>query len=215
MEAMTMEALRTPLFRPIVTMYVSIRCLQFPFLMLFDQYQSVYGVNSAVDPRFNAYGFESAAHSNVSSSTAINGAAGIANNLYPLNGPRYGLVPPGRSPSSGDTKLNGLHGAKHKRGEVDRECMLILHALLEMLIPMFLVNKFAGTRLEDLQGEIPALCKDQHGCRYLQKKLEEGEAEHRDMIFRETFGHFADLMTGKQFAQSLLFFSDCFSRSLW
>lgn len=51
--------------------------------------------------------------------------------------------------------------------------------------------------MEDLQGEIPSLCKDQHGCRYLQKKLEEGVPEHRDMIFRETFGHFADLMTGK------------------
>ena len=60
-----------------------------------------------------------------------------------------------------------------------------------------LVNRFAGTRLEDLQGEIASLCKDQHGCRYLQKKLEEGVPEHRDMIFRETFGHFAELMTGE------------------
>jgi hypothetical protein len=51
--------------------------------------------------------------------------------------------------------------------------------------------------LEDLQGEISGMCKDQHGCRYLQKKLEEGVPEHRDMIFRETFSHFADLMTGK------------------
>src|ERR1700722_10034185 len=58
------------------------------------------------------------------------------------------------------------------------------------------VNRFAGTRLEDLQAEIPSLCKDQHGCRYLQKKLEENVPEHRDMIFRETFGHFAELMTG-------------------
>jgi len=64
------------------------------------------------------------------------------------------------------------------------------------LMQCFIVNRFAGTLLEDLQGEIPALCKDQHGCRYLQKKLEEGVAEHRDMIFRETFGHFAELMTG-------------------
>ena len=62
---------------------------------------------------------------------------------------------------------------------------------------IFLVNRFAGTRLEDLQGEIASLCKDQHGCRYLQKKLEEGVAEHRDMIFRETFSHFAELMTGE------------------
>ncbi len=61
------------------------------------------------------------------------------------------------------------------------------------------VNRFAGTRLEDLAGEISNLCKDQHGCRYLQKKLEEGVPEHRDMIFRETFGHFAELMTGKYF----------------
>ena len=65
-----------------------------------------------------------------------------------------------------------------------------------IMLTLYSVNRFAGTRIEDLQGEIPALCKDQHGCRYLQKKLEEGVAEHRDMIFRETFGHFADLMTG-------------------
>jgi hypothetical protein len=57
-------------------------------------------------------------------------------------------------------------------------------------------NRFAGTRIEDLAGELSSLCKDQHGCRYLQKKLEEGLGDHRDMIFRETFAHFADLMTG-------------------
>jgi len=61
----------------------------------------------------------------------------------------------------------------------------------------WVVNRFAGTRLEDLQGEIPTLCKDQHGCRYLQKKLEEGVPEHRDIIFHETFGHLAELMIGK------------------
>jgi hypothetical protein len=59
-----------------------------------------------------------------------------------------------------------------------------------------------------LQGEIPALCKDQHGCRYLQKKLEEGSAEHRDMIFRETFGHFADLMTGMLYCSFIFSFDD-------
>ena len=48
-------------------------------------------------------------------------------------------------------------------------------------------------------GEISSLCKDQHGCSRLQKKREEGVPGHRDTIFREIFGHFADLMTGKQF----------------
>jgi len=51
-----------------------------------------------------------------------------------------------------------------------------------------------ATRIEDLQGEIYPLCKDQHGCRYLQKKLEEGVPSARDIIFKETFQHFADLM---------------------
>ena len=71
-------------------------------------------------------------------------------------------------------------------------------------VPIFSVNRFAGTRLEDLQGEIAGMCKDQHGCRYLQKKLEESVPEHRDMIFRETFSHFADLMTGKTFSNKSL-----------
>ncbi|KDN49895.1 ARM repeat-containing protein [Tilletiaria anomala UBC 951] len=64
-----------------------------------------------------------------------------------------------------------------------------------------------NTKLEDLQGDIFTLCKDQHGCRYLQKKLEEGVAAHRDMIFAETFPHFAELMTdpfGNYLCQKML-----------
>jgi hypothetical protein len=56
-------------------------------------------------------------------------------------------------------------------------------------------NRFAGLRLEDLQGDMHALCKDQFGCRYLQKKLEEKNPEYRDMIFNEIFPHFGELMT--------------------
>ncbi|KAJ7822517.1 hypothetical protein B0H14DRAFT_3470766 [Mycena olivaceomarginata] len=87
--------------------------------------------------------------------------------LYHHNGSRYGLGLPARTNSgAGNSKMNGLYGPKHKHGDMNRE-----------------FNRFARMRLEDLQGEIPALCKDQHGCWYLQKKLEEGSAEHRDMIF--------------------------------
>lgn len=67
--------------------------------------------------------------------------------------------------------------------------------LLSLIIPR-VDNRFAAMRLEELQGDILNLCKDQHGCRYLQKKLEEEVPEHRDMIFRETYGHFPELMTG-------------------
>ncbi|KAF8912896.1 ARM repeat-containing protein [Gymnopilus junonius] len=153
-----------------------------------DDYETIYGVNGGMDNTpFNAYGFESIGPNNPVGSSG-------PGNLYPAqHGSRYGLSLPGRGGAGTDSKMNGLHGPKHKRGDVDRE-----------------FNRFAGTRLEDLQGEIPALCKDQHGCRYLQKKLEEGVPEHRDMIFRETFGHFADLMTdpfGNYLCQKLLEYS--------
>ncbi|KAG8947135.1 hypothetical protein FRC04_010986 [Tulasnella sp. 424] len=102
----------------------------------------------------------------------------------------------GMSSASGDAahpKMGGLHGPKHKRSDLDRE-----------------YNRFNGTQLEDLQHDIATMCKDQHGCRYLQKKLEEGVPEHRDMIFRETYPHFAELMTdpfGNYLCQKLLEYS--------
>ena len=45
-------------------------------------------------------------------------------------------------------------------------------------------------------NEIYGLCKDQHGCRYLQKKLEEKNPQHVQMIFQETHMHVVELMTG-------------------
>ncbi|KAJ7367216.1 hypothetical protein DFH08DRAFT_1005493 [Mycena albidolilacea] len=89
-------------------------------------------------------------------------------------------LPARTNSGASDGKMNGLHGPKHKRGDMDRQ-----------------FNRFAGTCLEDLQGKIPALCKEQHGC--------------RNMIFRETFGHFADLIMtdpfGNYLCQKLLKYS--------
>ncbi|KAF4584812.1 hypothetical protein EYR38_002043 [Pleurotus pulmonarius] len=117
------------------------------------------------------------------------------------NGSRYGHSAPARPSVGGaDSKMGGLHGPKHKRGDIDRE-----------------FNRFAGTRLEDLQGEIATMCKDQYGCRFLQRKLEEGVPEHRDMIFRETFNHFPELMTdlfGNYLCQKLLEYSTDERRNL-
>ncbi|KAF8531037.1 armadillo-type protein [Gautieria morchelliformis] len=155
-------------------------------------HDAVYGMsgnnlktNSGDGTRYNNYGFDQQGRMNSAQSTGGGSTA-----LYHHHGSRYGL---GGRVVGPDSKMNGLHGPKHKRGDVDRE-----------------FNRFAGTRLEELKGEIPQLCKDQHGCRYLQKKLEESVPEHRDMIFRETFGHFADLMTdpfGNYLCQKLLEYS--------
>ncbi|KAL8947592.1 MAG: hypothetical protein Q9222_006144 [Ikaeria aurantiellina] len=71
--------------------------------------------------------------------------------------------------------------------------------------------RFNNVKLEHLQGEIYSLCKDQHGCRYLQKKLEERNPEHIRMIFLETNQHVVELMTdpfGNYLCQKLLEFSN-------
>ncbi|KAK5149370.1 hypothetical protein LTR04_007141 [Oleoguttula sp. CCFEE 6159] len=67
--------------------------------------------------------------------------------------------------------------------------------------------RFANVQLESLQGEIYGLCKDQHGCRYLQKKLEDRNPEHVQLIFLETKQHVVELMTdpfGNYLCQKLL-----------
>lgn len=69
--------------------------------------------------------------------------------------------------------------------------------------------RFSNIKLEQLQGEILGLCKDQHGCRYLQKKLEERNTEHIHVIFIETCLHVVELMTdpfGNYLCQKLLEF---------
>ena len=44
--------------------------------------------------------------------------------LYHSQGARYGLGINGR-PNGVDSKMGGLHGPKHKRGDADRECTFI------------------------------------------------------------------------------------------
>lgn len=58
-------------------------------------------------------------------------------------------------------------------------------------------SRFSNIKLESLVGEIYGLCKDQHGCRYLQKKLEDGDAENIRLIYDETHPHMIELMTGR------------------
>ena len=70
--------------------------------------------------------------------------------------------------------------------------------------------RFNNVRLEHLQGEIYGLCKDQHGCRYLQKQLEAGNPEHVHLVFLETNQHVVELMTdpfGNYLCQKLLEYS--------
>lgn len=57
-----------------------------------------------------------------------NGSAG-STALYHHNGSRYGLGMNGRA-NGADTKMNGLHGPKHKRGDVDRKFSCCVRAFV-------------------------------------------------------------------------------------
>lgn len=68
------------------------------------------------------------------------------------------------------------------------------------------MNKFAGVPLEEFKGRLYELCKDQHGCRFLQTKMEESST-HVSTIYEEVHTHFVDLMTdpfGNYLCQKLL-----------
>jgi len=73
-------------------------------------------------------------------------------------------------------------------------------------------NRFMNYDLKTMpRHEIYSLCKDQHGCRFLQKKLEERHAENIQIIFDETAPHVVELMTdpfGNYLCQKLLEFAN-------
>ncbi|XXG97730.1 DNA-directed RNA polymerase III complex subunit Rpc2 [Hypoxylon texense] len=69
------------------------------------------------------------------------------------------------------------------------------------------MNRYANMALEQAAGQIYSLCKDQFGCRYLQKQLENRRPEQVHMIWQETNPHIVDLMTdpfGNYLCQKLL-----------
>ncbi|KAJ5493392.1 hypothetical protein N7539_002138 [Penicillium diatomitis] len=72
-------------------------------------------------------------------------------------------------------------------------------------------TRYGNYPLEHYEGELYNLCKDQHGCRYLQRKLEERNPEHVQLIFNETYMHVTELMTdpfGNYLCQKLLEYSN-------
>lgn len=69
------------------------------------------------------------------------------------------------------------------------------------------MNRYNNMPLEAVTGTIYELCKDQHGCRYLQKQLENRIPEQVHLIWSETNQHVVELMTdpfGNYLCQKLL-----------
>lgn len=51
--------------------------------------------------------------------------------------------------------------------------------------------------LQMIKGHMYSLCRDQHGCRFLQRKLDEGNPSQTTMIFEDTKDHITEMMTGE------------------
>lgn len=61
-------------------------------------------------------------------------------------------------------------------------------------------DRFTNAKVEDFIGKLYELCKDQNGCRFLQRKIEGTSEEVRknlQYIFNEILEHYVELMTGK------------------
>ncbi|KAF2478649.1 hypothetical protein BDY17DRAFT_55974 [Neohortaea acidophila] len=66
---------------------------------------------------------------------------------------------------------------------------------------------YANVSVPGVAGQIYGLCKDQHGCRFLQRKLEEKNEQDVQIIFDEVKDHFQELMVdpfGNYLCQRLL-----------
>jgi hypothetical protein len=144
----------------------------------------------------------------MSSMSMLNGAM---NGLSIGPGPQMGAVPP--------YGANGMYGGGNPSffnpyatygpgGRVqDSQARVIQSRRLQND-----ANRFLNYDLKTMpHHEIYSLCKDQHGCRFLQKKLEERNAENIQIIFDETAPHVVELMTdpfGNYLCQKLLEFAN-------
>lgn len=70
-------------------------------------------------------------------------------------------------------------------------------------------DRFADANMDDFIGKLYELCKDQNGCRFLQKKIEDKEdgTKNLEIVFNEIHSHFTELMTdpfGNYLCQKML-----------
>ena len=118
--------------------------------------------------------------------------------------------------------MAGLGGAQHMygggayvhpfatygpRGLHDSQARVIASRRLQSNDNARFVNIDLLTMTDD---EVFALCKDQHGCRQLQRKLEDRDPESMRIIFQQTSLHIIELMTGALFGLALSTLADAY-----
>jgi hypothetical protein len=160
---------------------------------------SQYSTVSAANAPYYGYGMPPTSMLNVALSNL---------NLGGGPGPQYGGGPPPYAPNGmyGNVPQYNPYATYGPGGRVqDSQARVIQTRRLQNDS-----NKYMNHDLKTMaRSEIYTLCKDQHGCRFLQKKLEERNPEHIQIIFDETVPHVVELMTdpfGNYLCQKLLEF---------
>ncbi|KJR87081.1 RNA-binding protein [Sporothrix schenckii 1099-18] len=132
---------------------------------------------------------------------ALNGHSPMYQLPQGFNGyaPLYGAPSPNVNQAPRDNQTRIMQSRRQMENEGKRKC--------SNLISFVSMNRYNNTPLEAVGGTIYELCKDQHGCRYLQKQLENRIPEQVHMIWLETNQHVVELMTdpfGNYLCQKLL-----------
>lgn len=105
---------------------------------------------------------------------------------------------------SGSFQLDN-QGHSRELSPEDIECELMTRTLAGSQQQQQQQSKY--TSLEEVEGRIYVIARDQHGCRFLQRKFDEGNAEDVQKIFIEIIDHIIELMTdpfGNYLVQKLL-----------
>ncbi|KAK3946105.1 armadillo-type protein [Diplogelasinospora grovesii] len=145
---------------------------------------------------------------------APNGSAPpVYNPMQPLlvqNMAGNGNPPPSAMyPTQNFTGYNALFGAASRQPQAQDSQARVIHS--RRVMDSEAMARFQNLSLNDVGGTIYTLCKDQHGCRYLQKQLEQRDPQQVHMIWAETNQHVVELMTdpfGNYLCQKLLEYCD-------
>ncbi|CAK7267437.1 hypothetical protein SEPCBS119000_002549 [Sporothrix epigloea] len=134
----------------------------------------------------------------------INGMPAFAQAMQSLALNSHGPLYPPPQAFNGYAQLYGGHASANQISHRDNQTRIMQN---RRQLETEAMNRYNNMPLEAVTGTIYELCKDQHGCRYLQKQLENRIPEQVHMIWSETNQHVVELMTdpfGNYLCQKLL-----------
>ncbi|KAK3985558.1 armadillo-type protein [Cladorrhinum sp. PSN332] len=132
---------------------------------------------------------------------------GMMQNLS-ISGPTSSMFPPSQAFTTGYSPQFNPAPASRPHQPVDSQARVIQARRNQ---DSDVMARFNNMTLDQVRGNVYGMCKDQHGCRFLQKQLESRQREAIRTIWLETNQHVVELMTdpfGNYLCQKLLEFCE-------